>query len=302
MSSPARTLARPVRKRRLRWEVARRILGLAAAGSSLVVALICGFLVKDAAPVFQSQGLRFLTGREWDTSTDTYGALPMLVGTFWVTVIAVGCAAPVALGSAVFISEVLTGKARLAAKSLIELLAGVPSIVYGLIGIALLLTFVRDIFSLPDGATLLSAGLLLAVMLLPTLMTVAEDALQAVPREIRDAARALGSNRSETILGAVAPHALPALIGAVLLAAGRALGETIAVMLVVGSLDRLPQPFYNLLVPAQTMTSKIGRELNESAMGTLQYSALVGLGLLLFLITLLTTLAVHIVIPRRQAR
>jgi len=288
--------------RRARKDIARSVLGLASVAASIVVVVIFGFLVKDAAPVFKSQGLRFLTGQEWDTSSNTYGALPMIVGTFWVAILAVGMAAPVALGSAVFTSEILKGRARVMVKSSIELLAGVPSIVYGLIGIALLLTFVRDLCRLPDGATIMSAGLLLGVMLLPTIMTVAEDALQAVPREIREASLGLGMTHTETILGAVLPHALPGLAGAILLGVGRALGETIAVMLVVGSLDRLPQPIYNILVPAQTMTSKIGREMNEVALGSMQYSALVGLGLLLFVITLLTTVAADLIVQRRMAR
>ena len=146
--------------------------------------------------------------------------------------------------------------------------------------------WVRDVFGLIDGNTLFTAGLLLAVMILPTIMTLSEDALQAVPGEYRETALGLGLTRLETVWRAVLPQALPGIAGAVFLGMGRAMGETIAVMLVIGGLDRIPDPWYNLFQPGQSIPSKIGREAAESLGFGLQWHALIGLGLILFILVM----------------
>jgi len=258
--------------------------------------LILLFLVIDSLPVLSREGTGFITGRAGFVAGDVYGALPMIYGTAVVTIIAMLFALPLALGSAVVTSEVLTGRPRLILKTLMEMLAAIPGVVYGLLGIIILTTLTKNIFGLIDGNTILTAGLLLGIMVLPTIMTLSDDAMRSVPGERRRQARALGLTRSETIIRVVLPGAARGIVGAAALAMSRAMGETISVMLVIGSLDRLPTPIYNILTSGQTITSKLGREGAEALGMGLQWSALAGLALLLFLFVMVLTFAGNIII------
>ncbi len=257
------------------------LMYLAVLVSLTSVLAIFLLLLKDSIPIFREEGLGFVFGREWNIGQNIYGVLPMLVGSFLVTAIALTLALPIALGSAMYTALILDSKYRLIVKSLMELLAGIPSIIYGLLGVAILSPFISDFFNLLTGRTILTAGILLAIMILPTIMTFSEDALRSVPREYKESALGLGLTRTEMILSCAFPIAIPGIIGAVLLGIGRAIGETMAVMLVIGSIDRIPTPFYNIFVPAQAITSKLGREAAESSVGSLHWSALMGLGLIL---------------------
>ncbi len=249
--------------------------------STTSVLAIFLFLLKDSMPIFQKEGLGFIFGREWNVGQNTYGALHMIVGTSLVTVIALVLALPVALGSAIYTAMFLRYEYRLIVKSLMELLAGIPSIIYGLLGVAFLSTFISGSLDLQTGRVILTAGILLAMMILPTIMTFSEDAIRSVPQQYKESALGLGLTKTEMVLSCALPIALPGIVGAVLLGVGRAIGETMAVMLVIGSIDRMPSPIYNILVPAQTITSKLGRETAESSIGSLHWSALMGLGLIL---------------------
>jgi phosphate ABC transporter permease protein PstC len=218
----------------------------------------------------------------------------MLYGSLMVTAIALMIAVPLGLACAVYLSEILDDKHRFYVKSLLELLAGIPSIIYGLIGVAYFSVWIGNLFALQSGRTILTAGLLLAIMVLPTIITLSDDALHNVPQKYREAAKGLGLYRYEVIKGAVLPLAKSDITGAVLLALGRTLGETMAVMLVIGSIDKIPQPIFNILVPGQTITSKLGREIEGAAFGSLHFSTLIFMGLLLLVIVLvLTALAQH---------
>jgi len=255
--------------------------------SSSFTGIILVFLLSGSLPIFTVYGWEFFIGTEWFVG-EAYGALPMVYGTIIVTAIALSIAVPLALGTAVITSEVLTQNARYILKSMMELMAGVPGIVYGLLGMVLVAGWVQDLFGLIDGNCLLTAGLLLGIMILPTVMTLSEDAIHAVPNTYREQARALGLHKHEIILYGVLPEAVPGIVGAVLLGMSRAMGETVAVMLVIGSVDKLPTPLYNLFAPAQSIASKLGREAAEAIGVGLHWNALIGLGLILF--TMVTTL------------
>jgi phosphate transport system permease protein len=267
------------------------------ASGTIFVLFVC--LLIESIPVFMDQGILFLWGTDWFAG-EAYGALPMVFGSLMVTVLAVVMVLPFALGSAILTSEFLSGRLRLIVKAAMELLAGVPGIIYGLMGIALLTVWVRDVFGLIDGNTLFTAGLLLAVMILPTVMTLSEDALRAVSGEFRDTALSLGLTRMEMIFKVVVPQALPGLAGAVFLGLGRAMGETIAVMLVIGGIDRIPEPWFNLFAPGQSIPSKIGREAAEALGSDLQWSALIALGLVLFVMVMTLTSAGHFLLRRAR--
>jgi len=273
--------------------------GFTALIASGTIFILFVSLVVESVPVFKAQGVSFLWGTDWFAG-EAYGALPMIFGSLMVTGLAVVIVLPFALGSAILTSEFLNGRYRLVVKAAMELLAGVPGIIYGLIGIALLTAAVRDVFGLIDGNTLFTAGLLLAVMILPTVMTLAEDALRAVPGEFRDTALSLGLTRMEMVLKVVVPQALPGLAGAVFLGLGRAMGETIAVMLVIGGIDRIPQPWFDLFAPGQSIPSKIGREAAESLGFDLQWSALIALGLVLFVMVMALTSAGNLLLRRAR--
>jgi len=246
------------------------------------------FLLWESIPIFSREGLNFLVGIQWHPG-EAYGALPLVYGTLMVTGIALCLALPLGLGTAIFTSEILPMQYRLLIKSIMELLAGIPGVVYGLLGIVFVTSGVKSLFHLQDGNTLFAAGFILGVMILPTIMTLSDDALRSVPKVFREQAFALGLNPAETILKVVIPNAWKGIVGGVLLGISRAMGETIAVMLVIGGIDRIPKPFYNIFSSAQSITSKLGREAAEAVGMGLHWNALMGLGLLLFLLVAVFT-------------
>ncbi len=263
-----------------------------------LTALALIFLVQSL-PVWRHEGLAYVTGAKWFYRTHTFGALPMIYGTLIVALIALLLAAPLGVGAAIFSSEFLPNRLRLAVKITVELLAGVPSVVYGLIGILLLRNWIYDLFARFDplsGDTLLTAGVLLGVMILPTIMTLADDALRSVPAEQRRAARGLGLTATETVLSVSLPQASRGLIAALLLGLGRALGETIAVFLVVGRQDNnLPRNIFSpaaWLQAGQTLSSKLGGSETNIAYGEpLHWAAIVGLASILMAMVLAVTIA-----------
>ena len=252
----------------------------------------------QSLPVWKHSGSGFVTGTEWFYRDGKFGAAPMIYGTLVVGGIALLLAAPIGVGAAIFISEFLPRRFRLLVKSAIELLAGIPSVVYGLLGILLLRNWIYEALEAYDpltGDTLLTAGILLAVMILPTVVTLTDDALRGVPSVQRLASRGLGLNAGECVIFTILPQAAPGIVAAVLLAAGRALGETIAVILIVGRQDnQWPESLLSLqpLIEAgQTLTSKLGGSETNIAYGEpLHWGAIVGLGLILLVISVLITL------------
>jgi len=262
------------------------------------MAAVAGLFAWQSVPVWQQEGWGYLSGVKWFFRQQQFGALPMIYGSLAVAAVALALAAPIGFGAAIFTAEYLPRRPRLALKALIELLAGVPSVVYGLLGILLLRDWIYDAFAPFDplsGDTLLTAGVLLAVMILPTIVTLSDDALRAVPAAQRRAARGLGLTRAETIFSVTLPQAKRGLGAALLLSFGRALGETIAVFLVVGRQDNnLPESLLSLrplLESGQTLTSKLGSSETNIAYGDpTHWAAIAGLGLILLVLTGVVTL------------
>lgn len=284
---------------RHRWDLTRSLsMGLTLFAVSVFGVMFLLLLVQSL-PVWRHSGLGYLTGTRWFFRAQEFGILPMIYGTTAVVAIAVPLASLIGIGSAIFISELLPRRLRLPTKVLIELLAGVPSVVYGLLGVLLLRNWIYDLlepFDALSGDTLLTAGVLLAIMILPTVVTLSDDAFRGVPNSQRDAARALGLFRSEAILSVTLPQALPGLLAAVLLALGRAMGETIAVFLVVGRQDnQWPNrllSFQPLTEAGQTLTTKLGGSETFIAYAQpLHWAAIVGLALVLLSLVLAVTFA-----------
>jgi len=256
--------------------------------SAMVIVVILGFLIANSWQAFLRVGWGLLDA-VWNPPKGQFGIVSMVYGSFAVTVIALSIALPLGLATAVFTSEMLSVSMRVYVKSFLELLAGIPSIVYGLMGVAFLSVFVQGAFDLQSGRTLLTGGILLALMVLPTVITLCDDAMHHIPMSYREAARGLGLYPYEVIKDVVLPAAKMDILGAVLLALGRVLGETMAVMLVIGSIDKIPTPFWNVLTPGQTMTSKLGREMAEAAFGSLHFEVMIGMALILLVFVLFFT-------------
>jgi len=280
----------PSRRRRC-WSATWVLsFGLTAVAVGALAGMIALF-VWQSLPIWGDDQAGFPTGNRWHYRQQLFGALPMMYGTAAVAAVAIVLAMPIGIGAAIFSAEFLPSRPRTALKVAIELLAGVPSVVYGLLGILILRTYVYDGLHAAgleplSGDSLLTAGILLSIMLLPTIMTLSDDALRSVPAAQRQAARGLGLTRTQTILTVTLPQARRGLIAAVLLALGRAVGEMIAVFLVVGRQDNvLPTSLFSLaplIQPGQTLASKLGGQETNIAYGDpLHWAAMVGLGLLL---------------------
>ena len=303
MNTPSLLKSNPLSKGKPlapRRDVTKVYCQTSAVLSITIVSVILLTLLSQSLPVLIS-GDNGLLGTRWNPEDGKFGIIAPLFGSIFVMLIATVIAFPIGLLTAIYISETRSSKLRRFFKSILELLAGIPSIVYGLIGVAYLNIWVADLFDLQSGRIILTAGILLGIMILPTFLTLTEDALSAVPQRYRENAKSLGLYRHEVFKDIILPQAKVGIAGAGLLALGRALGETMAVMLVIGSLDRLPSPLFNPLSSGQTITSKLGREIGESAFGSVHFSALVFMSFILVSITIALTILSHYFLTRKPA-
>lgn len=283
------------------WEfLIERWISLNGMASILLVALIFLFLLREGLSVFKFTSLKdFLLGENWYPISDPprFGILPLILGSLLVTLGALILSIPLGIGAAVFISEVAPAWIRDWLKSGVELLAAIPSIVIGFIGIAVLAPWVRDLFSLPTGLTALTGSIALAFMAMPTIVSIAEDALTAVPSAYREASLALGATRWQTIYRVVVPSAASGILGAVMLGVGRAIGETMAVMMITGNAAVIPR---SLLQPVRTLTATIAAEMGETVQQSPHYFALFAIGIVLFVITFLINFGAGAVLSRKE--
>ena len=274
----------------LNWKtkekIIRKILLFFAFSSILFLTGIIIVLFNEGAPIFTKVGLfDFLFGTEWYPTYDPpgFGIFNLLSASLVVTIGAMVLAVPFGVASAVYISYILPKKYKNIVKPTIEMLAGVPSVIYGLFGMKILGPFLQDIFGLPTGLTALTAMIMLGIMALPTIVSLAEDAITAVPKSFRDASLALGGNRLETMVRVILPTASSGIVTAIILGMGRAIGETMTVLMVAGGAALFPS---NILKPVRPMTATIAAEMGEAPVGSTHYQALFGIAIVLFLITL----------------
>lgn len=274
-----------------------KVLGFSTIG---FVVLIFFFLLREGLPTFTEVEWSNLFGVRWYPTFNFFGLMPLLLGSILVTVVAIVIALPLGVASAVFVREVAPPWVRDILKPLTEVLAGIPSVVLGFFGLTTLAPLVRVYLGAPTGLTALTGALLLGYMALPTIISVAEDALDAVPKSYRDASLAMGATRWQTIWMVVVPAAKAGIVTAVMLGMGRAIGETMAVMMVTGNAARLPLELDAVLRPVRTMTATIAAEMGEVAQGSTHYHVLFGAGIILFVLTFLINLAVASALFQRR--
>ncbi len=244
--------------------------------------------------------LQLMKDKEWFPTAQPaaqFGILPLLIGTLLVSFGAILLALPFGLASAIYLAEIADIRFRNIAKPLIELLAGIPSVVYGFFGLVVIVPLVQSTFNLPVGETALAGSIVLGIMALPTIITVSEDAIRNTPRSMKEASLALGANKWQTILRVVIPYSISGISTAAILGIGRAIGETMAVLMVTGNAAVIPHTF---LQPVRTIPATIAAELGEAPFGGLHFKALFLLGSILFVITMLINFAVEWISPEKR--
>jgi phosphate transport system permease protein len=246
-------------------------------------------------PVSNITVKEFVFGKEWYPTSEpmpAFGIWPLITGTLLVTLGAILFALPLGLATAIFMAEVTSSRVRNILKPLVELLAGIPSVVYGFFGLVVVVPLIQQLFRLNVGETALAGSIVLGIMALPTIITISEDALRTTPRSLKEASLALGATKWQTIVRVVVPYASSGISTAIILGIGRAIGETMAVLMVTGNASIIPDSF---LVPVRTIPATIAAELGESPYGGLHFSALFALGIVLFLFTLIINFTVELI-------
>jgi phosphate transport system permease protein len=268
-----------------------------------MVALVFYALGEGSLPIFFKEGINFIIGTEWNSieGRESFGALPYVIGTLISSSIAMAIAVPISIGIAIFVNEMVPGKIGTVLSFIVELLAAVPSIIYGLWALFVFRFYIRDYIEMPlhntfgdnlyifaktpFGLDVFTAGIVLAIMIIPIISAVSREVIKAVPHSQKEAAYALGATRWEMVKTAILPYGKSGLLGASFLGLGRAIGETILVTMIIGNAVGLSAIPTSLFSPSQTLSSIIANEFNEAS-GSFQLSALIGLGLVLFVLTL----------------
>jgi len=293
-------------------------IGAAIAGTYVlaIIVLIVINLVTGSAPIWQQEGISFLTGSDWNSveGRESYGAAPYILGTFVTAGIAMAIGVPISTGIAMFLSELAPKMMRTPLSLIIELLAAVPSVIYGLWGLFVFRLYLKDwietplhnifgdnsiIFSgNPFGLDIFTASVVLAIMIIPTISSISREIMLAVPNSQREAAYMLGATKWEVFRLAVIPYSKSGLIGAAILGLGRAVGETMAVTMLVGNATGAAAFPQSLFQPGQTMASIMANEFAEASQGGLHIAALIGIGLILFIVALAINMVAHLLVAR----
>ena len=270
------------------------ICGMVAVAFVLLISI---YLIISGLPAILEIGpINFLFGTRWYAYTGDFGIFAIILTSFAGTAGAILVGVPIGLMTAIFLSKVAPPKFAAVVHAAVELLAGIPSVVYGLVGMILLVPAIRVAFDLPSGATLLAAIIVLAVMILPSIVSVSETALRAVPREYEEASLALGATNIETVFRVSVPAARSGIATAIVLGIGRAIGEAMAIIMVAGNVANMP----GLLTPVRFLTTAIASEMSYASVGSLHRNALFSIGLVLFLFIMLINVFLNVFIKRKK--
>ena len=279
-----------------------RLIKMCGYSAIIFVLLIFYFLLREGLPTIDQVSLKNLSSMRWYPIESYFGLLPLIGGSLIVTLGAALFAIPIGICTAIFIAEVAPRWARDILKPLVEVLGGIPSVVLGFLGILILAPFLRRFLDLPTGLTALAGSILLGGIAIPTIVSVAEDALDSVPSSYRDGALALGATQWQTIWRVTLPAARRGVLTAIMLGIGRAIGETMAVMMVTGNAPVLPDKWNSFFMPVRTMTATIAAEMGEVAKNGTHYYVLFFIGLVLFLISLGINIAASTAVFQQKKR
>ena len=287
--------------RKLKEGVIEKLILLCGLASIFFVVLIFLFLLKEGFAVFKTVNpFNFLSGKSWYPISEPpqLGILPLILGSFLVTIGASIISIPIGVACAIYIAEIAPGKIKEILKSGIELLAAIPSVVLGFIGMVTLVPWVKTVFHLPTGLTALSGAIMLAFMAMPTIVSIAEDALYSVPKSYTEGAFALGATHWQTIWRVMLPAASSGILAAIMLGIGRVIGETMAVMMITGNAAVIP---HTILQPVRTLTATIAAEMGEAVVGSEHYFALFAIGIVLFIISFAINVGADLFLHRKKA-
>lgn len=276
-----------------------KVLGYSAI---LFVALIFYFLISEGLPALREVPLADFIKIRWYPIEDYFGLLPLLVGSLIVTTGALVIAVPIGLLTAIYIAEVASPRTKEILKPLVELLGGFPSVVLGFLGLLILSQYLREVLTLPTGLSALTGALILAGIAIPAIVSISEDALDTVPQSYRDASLALGATEWQTIWRVTLPAAKSGVLTAIMLGIGRAIGETMVVLMVTGNAPMMPQGLATFINPTRTMTATIAAEMGEVANGSTHYHVLFFIGIVLFIIALVINVSASTFVFRRKKR
>jgi len=285
-------------KKQLEWLYEKTIKFLGYI-SIVILLLIFFFLLKDGLQLFSKVSLGdFLLGDKWYpiSSPPKFGILPLITGSLVVTLTAALISVPLGIACAIYITEIANPKIKEFLKIIVELIAGIPSVVLGFLGLLVLAPFIRELFNIPTGLTAFTGAVILAFMAIPTIASISEDAINTVPKDYREAALALGATKWQTICRILVPAASSGILAAALLGIGRVIGETMVVMMVCGNAAVIPKSIFQ---PVRTMTATIAAEMGETVYGSLHYEALFAIGLVLFLISFCINFLADLAIRRK---
>ena len=274
------------------------LLGLITVGCVLIISV---YLIVSGIPAIKEIGLfNFLFGREWQSTSSNpkFGILPFILTSVYGTAGAIVIGVPIGFFTAVYLSKIAGKRIRAAIETAVNLLAGIPSVVYGLVGMLVLVPGIRSLFNIPDGASLLAAIIVLAVMILPSIIKVSVTALDSVPKEYEDASLALGATPVETYFKISVPAAKSGIAASVVLGVGRAIGEAMAVMMVAGNVANMPSIFQSV----RFLTTAVASEMAYSSPGSLQRNALFSIALVLFLFIMLINAALNFFLKREKEK
>jgi phosphate transport system permease protein len=287
-----------------KWDeiILNRIIKISGYSAIIFVLMIFYFLLKEGLPTIEEVSFFNLLSIRWYPIEEYFGLLPLIGGSLIVTIGAALFAIPIGICTAVFISEISPRWARNILKPLVEVLGGIPSVVLGFLGILILAPYLRRLLDLPTGLTALAGSILLGGIAIPTIVSVAEDALDSVPRSYRDAALALGATDWQTIWRVTLPAARSGVLTAIMLGIGRTIGETMAVMMVTGNAAVLPVKWNSFFKPVRTMTATIAAEMGEVAQNSTHYHVLFFIGLVLFVISLGINIAASTAVFKQRKR
>lgn len=286
--------------RKFKEFIIEKLILICGLASIFFVLLIFLFLLKEGLAVFKVVNFfKFILGKSWYPISEPpqLGILPLILGSLLVTVGAAIISVPIGVGCAIYIAEIAPIKVKEILKSGIELLAAIPSVVLGFIGMVTLVPWVKNIFHLPTGLTALSGSIMLAFMAMPTIVSVAEDALYSVPKSYKEGSLALGATEWQTIWRVMLPAASSGILAAVMLGIGRVIGETMAVMMITGNAAVMPQ---SILVPVRTLTATIAAEMGEAVVGSEHYFALFAIGIVLFIISFAVNVTADLFLHKRK--